>query len=76
MGASRSELLLENVCAFDRLFWYLLWFNVSFLLLGGFASLYVTGDSPGAVVLKVNIVINVAMILFSGTTVLYCRSAG
>lgn len=75
MSTSWSDLLLEHVCAFEQLFWHLLWFNVTFLLLGGFASLYVAADSPGATILTLTIVINVTMILVSGVTVLYCRSA-
>lgn len=67
------ERFAESVCGYSVLFWYLLWFNVAFLLLGTFAWQYVTPGTASRWILVFDLGINVTMILTMGVLIGYCR---
>lgn len=73
MGTHWRSRFAELVCGYTMPIWYLLWFNVAFLLLGVYAFQYTDPGTPSSVVLKLDFAINAIVILSAGALLLFCR---
>lgn len=73
MGEGWRSQFADLLCGYSMSFWYLLWFNVVFLLLGLFAWQYSSPGTVSRLILQVDLVLNGGLILSIGAILGYCR---
>jgi hypothetical protein len=72
MGDTWAARFADRVCEYRVLFWYLLWANVAFLLLGLFAWQYTVPGTPSRLILLFDLGLNTVMILTTGVVIVHC----